>query len=419
VTANFKLDIHELCRRKLDWDDTVPLELLPRWVRNMTTIQGLKEVRFNRSVIPADAVSPKVDLLVSVDASQQIAVASIHGRVLLKDGSYSCRLVMARSKIVADLTVPKAELKAAVMGAISCDMVKKNLGEMLGEVMYVTDSTICLHWINQDDRPLQTAVRNGVIEVRRFSDRSQWFHVDTSLNIADLGTREAEIQSIQEDSEWQCGKSWMTLPRAAMPVKTAAEIVLTAEEKRAAAAEMRAQDIRGHSIHIAVDKLAERYSFSNYILDPCRFSWSKCVRILALVFRAVKKWKSAIRNKLHTDLAEDADHGNVRCTARIDGHQAAMAGEPDQGCLLPDVGLCSSIAVLLPEEVKEAENYYFRKATKEVEKFSKPKDYKYCSEKKDGILLFTGRLLDNSDVHALETVMFDLNPASFYNTNLC
>jgi hypothetical protein len=231
VTANLKLDIHDLCVRKLDWDDPAPPELLDRWVKNMNTIQGLKEVRFRRSVIPIDAASPVVDVIVAVDASQHLAVAAIYGRVAKRDGSFSCQLIMARSKIVSDLTIPKAELKAAVMGAISADMVKRQLGTYLGSVLYITDSTICLHWINQNDRPLQTALRNAVIEVRRFSNIEEWFHVDTELNIADVGTREVDVMQIQSDSEWQTGKPWMRLAKVDMPVKTVSEVVMTAEKR--------------------------------------------------------------------------------------------------------------------------------------------------------------------------------------------
>jgi hypothetical protein len=70
-------------------------------------------------------------------------------------------------------------------------------------------------------------------------------------------------------------------------------------------------------------------------------------------------------------------------------------------------------AVIQEEELKQAEEYYFRKATLEVEKFAKQSDFKNCSEKQNGILYFTGRLLDSRDIHALEAVMFDINPASF------
>ena len=58
--------------------------------------------------------------------------------------------------------------------------------------------------------------------------------------------------------------------------------------------------------------------------------------------------------------------------------------------------------VLEPGEVRRAEEYYFRLATEEVKKFTKPSSYKHCSEEKDGILFFTGRLLESSEV----TVIF-------------
>ena len=48
--------------------------------------------------------------------------------------------------------------------------VKSNLGTQYSESVYVTDSTIVLHWLNHDKRPLETAVRNSVIEIRRLSD---------------------------------------------------------------------------------------------------------------------------------------------------------------------------------------------------------------------------------------------------------
>ena len=387
VTANFKLDVHDLCKRKLDWDDPVPLELLEVWATNMMAIQDLKEVVFRRTVIPVDAVSDQVDLLVAVDASQYIGVAAIYARIKKQDGSYSCQLVMARSKIMADLTIPRAELKSAVMGAVSAQVIKRNLSTCLGTIIYVTDSTVTLHWIHQDDRPLQVAMRNAVIEVRRFSERCEWFHVEGQLNIADLGTRKVEVQEIKFGSEWQDGKSWMRLPQEEMPIKTAEEITLSAEEKRAAAAETRAKDIRGHQINLAQGKVTERYACSRYLLDPCRFSWTKVLRVMALAIRFV-------------------DNLRRKAWERKNGLQGASADGAS-------VEARAAPAVLDPGEIRKAEDYFFRLATAEVKRFAKPAAYKDCSEEREGVLFFTGRLLDSGDIRAMEKVMFDLNPASF------
>jgi hypothetical protein len=75
----------------------------------------------------------------------------------------------------------------------------------------------------------------------------------------------------------------MWLPREQMPIKSAAEMTLTAEEKRQAATELRNKDIRGHEVNLATSEVTGRYAFSSYLVDPCRFSWSTAVRIVAIV----------------------------------------------------------------------------------------------------------------------------------------
>ena len=386
LTANLKLDLHDLCTRKLDWDDEVPKELLDMWVANMATIQDLKLISFKRAVIPEDAANTKLSLIVLSDASQSLAATAIYGRVRRRCGQYSCQLILARSKIVANFTIPRAEMKAAVLGAVTSQVVKKNLGDRLGDVLYVTDSTICLHWIHQDDRPLQVAVRNAVIEVRRFSEVDEWVHVESHLNVADMATRPAVTADIGTGSAWQEGQEWMRLPRADMPVRTAAEVVLSAEEKRVAATEMRSRDVRGHSIHVNVDKMAARYAASSYLLDPCHRPWPSVVRVVALVLRFLRVVRARVARRRSL-----LDPGELKIEEQR-----------------PPVQL-----TFLPEEITDAEMYFFRLGSKEVTQFCKPGDYKHCSVLRDGVLFFTGRVLDGQDILSFEVVMFDLNPLSF------
>jgi hypothetical protein len=166
----------------------------------MEQIQALRGVTFQRTVIPVDAVNTQIELLVHTDASQNLGVVAIFGRVLRKNGLYSCQLLTGRSKLLTEMTIPKAELKAAVAGATTAAMVRRNLGDRYGGDTFCTDSTICLYWITQDDRPLQTGVRNAVSEIRRFSDTKDWFHITTEKNVADLGTRPALVAEIAPGS---------------------------------------------------------------------------------------------------------------------------------------------------------------------------------------------------------------------------
>ena len=378
ITAGMKLDLHELCQLKLDWDDPVPEVLLDKWVANMEKIQALKGLAFQRTVIPADAADDKVELLVMTDASQNLGVVAVFGRVKRKNGQYSCQLIMGRSKLLTGMTIPKAELKSAVAAATTANVVQRNFGDRCSGVTFVTDSTICLYWITQDDRPLQVGVRNAVCEIRRFSDAGDWFHITTEKNVADLGTRPASVAEIMPGTAWHVGQPWMWLPRAEMPIKSAAEITLTAEEKRQAAVEMRNKELPGVAVNLSVPAVADRYALSKYLVDPCRFPWSKAVRIMGMVMKFI----NACRKK--------------------------RTSSPDRQ--LVEV----KVVTLTPEELKLGENYFFRKATAEVKKFSAKKEYENCSVEKEGILYFSGRLLNSGHVKAIEEVMFDLSPVSFF-----
>ena len=384
LTAKFKLDLHDLCFRKLDWDDDVPEALLSTWVTNLETMQEMKRIKFRRTVIPENAANTDIELLISVDASKDIAVAAVHARIQLKDGGYHTQIMTAKSKLVSTSTIPRAELKGAVMGAVLGHVVKSNLGSQYKSTTFVTDSTICLYWIHQDERPMHIAIRNSVIEIRRFSLPEQWFHTDTHNNIADLGTRTATIHEIDEDSDWQRGKPWMRLPRGDLPLKSAEQVTLSGEEKRIAAVELKAPDLVGCVFSNLKTMVGDRYSFSKYTVDPCIRSWPISVRILGYVLRFVARMKATLQK------------------STVNG-----------GTRRSDPKLNPADLILTKEEIESAENYFFRKATKEIKQYTKKVEYKDVTEEKDKILYYTGRILDGQEINSVENTMKDLEPLSF------
>ena len=394
ITARLKLDLHQICRMGLDWDDPVPEEYLPSWVSNLEDIQQMKHIRFKRTIIPTDAVNTTVNLLVAVDASQDIAVVAIYARVLRKTGEYSCQLMMGRSKLISGSTIPRGELKSAVMGATSAHVIRRNLGDQCGSTIYISDSTIFLYWLNQDERPLQVAVRNGVIEVRRFSLPSQWYHVESAENIADLGTRPAKVSDIAEGSAWQNGKTWMTGSVESMPLKSIEEITLTSLEKKAAAEEIKGRDIGGHVLSNLVNKVSERYSYSHYIYDPCKYQWSVVLRIVAIVFKFINCLKS---KRLLSQVADDQ----------------SKPKQADLQVMQLTPEALNRVIQLSPEEIKQAKDYFFRKGTREVKHFCKEKDWKEISVLKEDILYYSGRVLEDQTILSVEKVMFDIEPLQF------
>ena len=64
-----------------------------------------------------------------------------------KNGSYSCQLILARTKIIHDLTIPRAELEAALLNATTGHLVKLSLKGKVKKSYKLSDSQVALHWI--------------------------------------------------------------------------------------------------------------------------------------------------------------------------------------------------------------------------------------------------------------------------------
>ena len=376
VTAKFKADYHDLLADAGGWDDGLPSKFLPTWVANIETMQELASVSWPRSVIPLNS-QPKVDLLVSVDASQNMAIVCVHVRSTSLTGKVTVRLAAAKSKIVTGSTIPRAELRAAVAGTILARTVARNLKGKVDKVTFFTDSSVVLSWLHQDARPLSLCVRSCVIEIHRFSSPDQWRHVESENNIADLGTRfHATIKDIDSNSTWQNGKSWMYLDYESMPVQSFQDLKLTMEAKQAAAQEVR---ILHSDSKTPQERTAEITTFSNYLYDPCKRSWPKSLRIIALVrkfcFFDFKSYRS--QKKANTIQSN---------------HQVVQLSD---------------------EEIQMAESYYFRLATKEVLKFSNSKTYGNNVIMDNGILKYNGRIVEGTNIEDVDNIMTDLSPLHF------
>ena len=79
IIGTFKLGLHELtCTHKLKWDDVLPDNLREVWCTHFEMMEELKSIKFNRAVIPEDAVSEKFHTIDFGDASMKIlCVANI------------------------------------------------------------------------------------------------------------------------------------------------------------------------------------------------------------------------------------------------------------------------------------------------------------------------------------------------------
>ena len=200
---------------------------------DMETIKKIGQVRFERAIVPKDAVSTEISTIDVGDASMSMACAAIYARFLRKNGQYSCQLIFSRSKILPDkITQPRAELIAALLNTHTGEVVRRSLSKCHTHSIKLTDSKIALSWIYNRDIPLKQWVRNRVIEISRYTDPDSWMYVSSDNMIADLGTRRGtSLHDILPKSKWDIGLPWMTQDVSSFPGARYQELSLSSAER--------------------------------------------------------------------------------------------------------------------------------------------------------------------------------------------
>ena len=107
ITCAFKIDLHQLHLSSYSWDDGLSDKDRETWVKHFEVMGQLDTLSWTRAVIPSDAIDMKMQLIGTGDASQDLACSACYIRFKRKDGSWSCQLFLAKSKVVTkDTTLP-------------------------------------------------------------------------------------------------------------------------------------------------------------------------------------------------------------------------------------------------------------------------------------------------------------------------
>ena len=211
VTGGIKLDVSLLHKFGLKWEDGIPENFRGVWANNLEMLEELSTLRYNRVIVPPNAKNLDIITIDAGDASPSLICVAIYVRFECKDGTFSCQLVFARSKVVPEGTsVPRAELMAAAINAATGFTVMKAFGSYHKDHIKLSDSMAALHWIACTTKKLKTFIRSLVIEINRLSDVSRWCYVESGKMPADIGTRKgATVADINQDSDWINGLAWM------------------------------------------------------------------------------------------------------------------------------------------------------------------------------------------------------------------
>ena len=420
ILGGIKIDISELHVHCPLWDDPIPSQLKEIWVQNFGVLDEIRHLKFRRAVVPSDAASLDMESIETADAGEQLICAAIYIRFRRRNGSFSCQLIFARTKIIHNTTTPRAELDAALMNASTGHIVKLSLKDKLVRSWKLSDSQVTLHWINCVRYALKMWVRNRVIEVLRLTDILNWHYVRRKDNIADLGTRKgAQIEDVGPESDWINGQEWMRDSPENFPLVDVTQMVLSGKEKGDADQEKIVTDYHDECTQCFVSRsvpveVGDRYKFSKYLIDPNKFRFKTVLRILALVFiflkKVVEKWNQ--RHKRNRSLAFLRKRDFSVCSSNnicVTGHY-----------FVADVNLSPNVRTVAThvtdEMLNAAKAYFLEKASSEIIHFLEPSKYEKISTLNDGILYHTGRILLVQDIDGREHLAdacLDLSATTF------
>ncbi|XP_033318456.1 uncharacterized protein LOC117216029, partial [Bombus bifarius] len=266
VIVRAKMLLQRIWSSKIDWDESLPIELHIEWERYYAQLPLLNNVRFPRKAIIESAI--EIELHGFCDASEKAYGACVYLRTLNTNGRVWTQLLTAKSK-VAPLkcqTIPRLELSGALLLTSLMSTVQQALSHKITRTIYWTDSTIVLHWLNTSPHTLKTFVANRVSEIQTKSSIRDWRHVPTDDNPADLISRGQTPEEFLRPTIWQHGPAWLYQSEGYWPTWALTPQIELPEQKGAICPSANPADY----------SLLQRYS-----------SWPKLIRIIARCLR----WK--------------------------------------------------------------------------------------------------------------------------------
>ena len=219
--------------KKLPWDFEVEGKLKEKWIEYFKMLESVKDVKFPRSIKPAN-VKPGTNptLVTFSDGNEQCYGAVCYILWDLAEDSREARLIMSKAKLAPILNkgeVVKNELSGATFAARMKIWILQNTELNYGDHVPFLDSRIVQDMIKKESYILNTFAGVRVKEISAKTDVSSWCHIASKDNyVADILTRGETPDKLGPGSQWQCGPSWLVKDRDTWPVT----VVMPTKEER-------------------------------------------------------------------------------------------------------------------------------------------------------------------------------------------
>ena len=261
--------LQNLCKQGLGWDSEISAAETQDWELWLNSLPGLSNLRIRRCIKPeafGDVVECEIHHF--ADASFVAYGSCCYIRLTDDKGNIHCSFLIGKSRLspIETVSIPRLELTAAVLSVKLDKLVRKELDVINCPSTFWLDSTAVLFSIKNSTKRFPVFVANRLAIIEKHCNGSQWRHVPTKLNPADVASRGASVNSIVFHNPWLSGPEFLwhsethwpsdpiineqtsleSLPSDFIPKKREAIVNVTAASKPISCT--------------VIDRLTERYS---------------------------------------------------------------------------------------------------------------------------------------------------------------
>ena len=290
-TLRGKCLIQELWRQNVDWDESLPQDLVPRWMSFVEEVDDLSNFCLPRYLKGFSPATKLVELHIFSDASEVAFGAVAYIRYQLKEDGTTAFLASKThvAPIKRALSIPRLELQGALLAVRLYNALKKEIDVPVSRTMFWTDSTTVLCYLKNETRRFKPFVSNRISEILDSSTPDQWHHVSSEDNPADHCTRGLKARELTPDHIWFTGPKFLCLEEDQWP-KQGSEIPLLPPEND--------PELKSSKFIMTTfdreDGPFDKLTIGKEIHISKHSTWRKLTRHTAWVMRSIRSFMSAL-----------------------------------------------------------------------------------------------------------------------------
>lgn len=240
ITA--KLLMQETWKTDCGWDEQLPDHLMMKWRNCRDNLSHINSIKIPRWIGFSQKIR-KFELHGFADASQVAYGSVIFSRIIYDDDIIVVRQITAKSRVapMKMLSIPRLELKGALLMADLMEKVKLSLDMDNTPIFAWIDSKVALHWIKAPPTKWKPFVRNRVNAIQEMISPDNWNYVPTAENPADLVSRGCDVHALTSSDLWFKGPSWLS---STVNLKTPEDQIIYGKFKEETDSEIKKEELK-------------------------------------------------------------------------------------------------------------------------------------------------------------------------------